>query len=211
MSATLADKGESILLRNYDPPFPALPVSAGARDLDLNTITIKEAARATSAAPTYLKEAEIEGLTFWDGGLLNNNPIVQVWDTRDDLVSRDAKVPHIKCIVSLGTSHTDYTIDRRVGSGIQRFLNTITKTVAFVTNTEAKHRDFDRNIRQHNRRRPAEVTYYFRFNATTGKESIELGDYLKIPVLIGYTNEYLRTATVDKMIDKCAALLANTN
>ena len=81
MCATLADKGESILLRNYDPPFPAVPVSAGARDLDVSIITIKEAARATSAAPTYLKQADIQGLNFWDGGLLNNNPIVQVWDT----------------------------------------------------------------------------------------------------------------------------------
>ena len=192
MCATLADKGESILLRNYDPPFPALPVSTGARDLDVNTVTIKEAARATSAAPTYLKEAKIQGLDFWDGGLLNNNPIVQVWDTRDDLVPRDAKIPRIKCIVSLGTSHTEYSIDRRVSSGIQRFLNTVTKTVAFVTNTEAKHRDFDRNIRQLNRRRQAQATSYFRFNATTGQENIDLGDYSNIPILIEYTNEYLR-------------------
>ncbi|ETI28064.1 hypothetical protein G647_00513 [Cladophialophora carrionii CBS 160.54] len=211
MCATLADKGESILLRNYDPPFPALPVSTGARDLDVNTITIKEAARATSAAPTYLKQATIQGLNFWDGGLLNNNPIVQLWDSRDDLVPRDAKSPRIKCIISLGTSHKEYNHKTQVESGIQRFLNTITKTVAFVTNTEAKHRDFDRNIRQYNRRRPAKEIFYFRFNASTGNEDIDLGDYLKMSKLIDYTNEYLRMAEVDKSIDECAALLASTN
>jgi predicted acylesterase/phospholipase RssA len=211
MCATLADKGESILLRNYDPPFPALPVSTGAGDLICNAITIKEAARATSAAPTYLKQATIQGLDFWDGGLLNNNPILQAWDNRDDLVDRDTASPRITCIVSLGTSHKEYNEKRRVGTGIQRFLNTITKTVAFVTNTEAKHRDFDRNIRQHNKRRPADKIGYFRFNASTGDDNIDLGDYLKMPKLVEYTNDYLKKADVDKSIDECAALLADTS
>lgn len=211
MCATLADRGESILLRNYDPPFPALPVSAGVKDLDFNAITIKEAARATSAAPTYLKQTDIQGLVFWDGGLLNNNPIVQVWDTRDDLVPADAKLPRVTCIVSLGTSHPEYSATRRATTGLQRFLNTLTKTVAFATNTEAKQRDFDRNIRQHNRRRPSKKIGYFRFNATTENENIDMADYLKMPRLVEYTNTYLMRPHIDKRIQECAELLANTS
>ncbi|KAK5214220.1 hypothetical protein LTR47_004556 [Exophiala xenobiotica] len=208
MCATLADKGESILLRNYAPPFPPLPVTAGAQDLDFNTITIKEAARATSAAPTYLKEVDIQGLKFWDGGLLNNNPIDQVWDNRGDLVSREAKNPRIKCIVSLGTTHPEHESSIRPGRGISRFFNTITKTVAFATNTEAKHRDFDRNMRQHNRRRPEKQTAYFRFNAPTDHEQIDLGDYLRMPKLVQYTEEYLKRPEVDNLINECAEILA---
>lgn len=208
MCATLADKGESILLRNYDPPFAPSPVSAGAQDLNFSTITIKEAARATSAAPTYLKEVNIQSLNFWDGGLLNNNPIDQVWDNRYDLVSGSDKSPWIGCIVSLGTTHPEHSSNRRPGTGISRFFNTVSKTVAFVTNTEAKHRDFDRNMRQRNRRKEDKSTGYFRFNAPTGKEEIELGDYLKMPRLIEYTEEYLKTPEVEEWINECAELLA---
>ncbi|OAP65249.1 hypothetical protein AYL99_01221 [Fonsecaea erecta] len=211
MCATLADRGESILLRNYDPPFAPLPVSTGASNLNFNAITIKEAARATSAAPTYLKEASIQGLNFWDGGLLNNNPIVQAWDNRYDLVLRDAPSPRITCIVSLGTTHPEYDNNKRPGSGIMRFFNTITKTVAFVTNTEAKHRDFERNMRQRNERDPTKKTFYYRFNASTGKDDIDLGDYLKMPKLIQYTETYLQRPEVDKWVSECAALLAKTN
>ncbi|KIW16255.1 hypothetical protein PV08_06306 [Exophiala spinifera] len=208
MCATLADKGESILLRNYAPPFPPLPVSAGAQDLNLNTITIKEAARATSAAPTYLKEVDIQGLKFWDGGLLNNNPITQVWDNRGDLVSGEAPNPSVKCIVSLGTTHPEHERKKRPGTGVSRFFNTVSKTVAFVTNTEAKHRDFDRNMRQHNRRRPNDSTAYFRFDAPTGTKQIDLGDYLRMPKLVEYTDVYLRRLEVDKVITECAEILA---
>ncbi|KIW95977.1 uncharacterized protein Z519_03043 [Cladophialophora bantiana CBS 173.52] len=211
MCATLADRGESVLLRNYEPPFAPLPVSTGARTLDFKAITIKEAARATSAAPTYLKEATIQNLKFWDGGLLNNNPIVQAWDNRFDLVSRDAPSPQIKCIVSLGTTHPEYDANKRPGSGIMRFFNTITKTVAFVTNTEAKHRDFDRNMRQRNERNPTRRTSYYRFNASTGKDEIDLDDYLKMPKLKEYTDVYLEKPEIAQWVNECAALLAKIN
>lgn len=207
--ATLADKGESILLRNYDPPFALLPVSTGAKDLDFDAITIKEAARATSAAPTYLKEVTVQNLKFWDGGLLNNNPINQVWDNRFDLIPSLDASPRITCIVSLGTTHKDYDlVGRRPGSGIARLFNTLSKTASFLTNTEAKHRDFDRNVRQHNMRVPRRQTGYYRFNAPTGKESIGLDDYWKMPKLVEYTNVYLEMPVVDAWINECASLLA---
>ncbi|KIX92639.1 uncharacterized protein Z520_11668 [Fonsecaea multimorphosa CBS 102226] len=211
MCATLADLGESILLRNYDPPFAPLPVSTGATDFNFNAVTIKEAARATSAAPTYLNQESIQGLDFWDGGLLNNNPIDQAWNNRYDLVMRDAPSPRIKCIVSLGTTHLEDDDKERLGSGIAKFFNTITKTVAFATNTEAKHLDFERNMRQRNERDPTRKTYYYRFNASTGKHNINLDDYLKMPELVDYTNAYLERPEVDKWVSECAALLAKTN
>lgn len=212
MCATLADRGESILLRNYAPAFAPLPISTGASDLDFSKITIKEAARATSAAPTYLKQENIQGLNFWDGGLLNNNPIDQVWDNRYDLVGGDDRSPGIKCIVSLGTTHPEYKKTTNYNF-IAKFFNTVSKTVAFATNTEAKHRDFERNMQQYNRRRlarskPDRQTFYYRFNAPTGTKSIGLADYLSMPALVAYTDNYLQTPTVDKWIEECAEHLA---
>lgn len=44
---------------------------------------IWEAARATSAAPFYFEPQHINGIEYWDGGLLNNNPIDQVyWESQ---------------------------------------------------------------------------------------------------------------------------------
>lgn len=212
MCATLADRGESILLRNYAPSFAPLPISTGAADLDFSKITIKEAARATSAAPTYLKQATIQGLNFWDGGLLNNNPIYQAWDNRYDLIGADDHSPHIKCIVSLGTTHPDFK-EAKKKNFIAKFFNTLSKTVAFATNTEAKHRDFERNMQQYNRRRaargkPSRQTMYYRFNASTGSQSVSLADYLSMPALVTYTETYLEKAEVVNWIDECAKRLA---
>lgn len=212
MCATLADRGESILLRNYEPAFAPLPISTGASDLDFRSITIKEAARATSAAPTYLKQAHIQGLNFWDGGLLNNNPIDQVWDNRYDLVGNDDRSPRIKCIVSLGTSHPEYK-KAFTGNFIAKFFNTVSKTVSFATNTEAKHRDFERNMQQYNRRRLARKksdppTFYYRFNASTDTKSLGLADYLSMPALVAYTENYLQTPTVEIWVEECAQHLA---
>lgn len=214
MCATLADRGESILLRNYSPAFAPVPISTGASDLDFSKITIKEAARATSAAPTYLKQATIQGLNFWDGGLLNNNPIDQAWDNRYDLVDEEERSPRIKCIVSLGTTHPEYKKASNKNF-IAKFFNTLSKTVAFATNTEAKHRDFERNMQQYNRRRqargkPERQTLYYRFNASTGAQSVSLADYLSMPALVSYTETYLTKPEVEKWIEECAEHLAKT-
>ncbi|KAJ6050172.1 uncharacterized protein N7446_005589 [Penicillium canescens] len=68
--ATLAEEGTSLLLRSY-----ATQPDDYSRLEVLNHTTINEAVGATSAAPTYMPEVEIQGLRCWDGGLLNNNPI----------------------------------------------------------------------------------------------------------------------------------------
>ena len=80
MCATVADKGETVLFRSYRLPGDSRPQSETAQNIDHDNITIKEACRATSAAPTYLPPLKVPGrdrtmITFWDGGLLNNNPV----------------------------------------------------------------------------------------------------------------------------------------
>jgi patatin-like phospholipase/acyl hydrolase len=114
MCATLQERGESILLRSYIPPEDAKPVSKDGKNFFsskfMEGITISEAARATSAAPTYFPEVKLpmEGdkrdVVFWDGGLLNNNPIDQVWRARLDLVDYNDKAPQVACVLSIGTS-----------------------------------------------------------------------------------------------------------
>lgn len=47
--------------------------------------------------------------TLKDGGLLNNNPIDQVWDARFDLVEPQQPAPDVSVVVSLGTTREDET------------------------------------------------------------------------------------------------------
>jgi predicted acylesterase/phospholipase RssA len=205
MCATLVDRGETVLLRSYNPPSDSGPAFALSRTANAE-ITISNASRATSAAPTYLPEKNIGGNTFWDGGMLNNNPIDQVWNARYDLAPTIKSTPVIKVVLSLGCSFT--TATPKTTHSIFHTLDTVQKVIAFVTNTEAKHRDFECNIRKwNNRQRKDEETKYFRFNAPTGDRVFRLDEYAKMGDLADLTRQWLRKANQREKIRRCADLL----
>jgi predicted acylesterase/phospholipase RssA len=216
MCATRTDLGEAAILRSYTggnaedastegsdtkesnevykKQHPTVKAAVGFED-----ITIWEAARATSAAPTYFPEMKFKGVAFWDGGLLNNNPINQLWDARFD-----AEMP-VRCILSLGASRPTKTV-----LGPFALVNKIKQIAGFLTDCEPKHKDFERMIRRMNTKRPDyKQIQYFRLNATTGSESIDLSDYRKVGDLEKYTNKYLDTPEVQETILRCAWMLAN--
>jgi predicted acylesterase/phospholipase RssA len=223
MCATLAEKGEAILFRSYDFPKKAAPVSGGAKDdyfEEIDNIDISTAGRATAAAPTYLpavvfpedddnddRETTKEGkekLVFWDGGLLNNNPIDQLWNSRYDLVGPQDPPPGVSIIVSLGCSWNS------VKPGYAATLmNTITQVSSFMTNTEAKNRDFKRYIQViQNRNDQNALTQYERLNTPTGQKSIDLADFNKMAELKALTALYLQDSKTKEQIARIAVLLA---
>ncbi|KAI9777798.1 MAG: hypothetical protein M1839_008593 [Geoglossum umbratile] len=71
-------------------------------------ISIKDAARATSAAPMYFRSKAIKGLgTFQDGGLEHNNPInLAMWEKR--VIWPAAGEPDLVLSLGTGTSSTTY-------------------------------------------------------------------------------------------------------
>ena len=169
----------------------------------LANMSISVAARATSAAPTYLPEVVYQGLRFWDGGLLNNNPINQLWRARYDLVGHKEAAPPISCVLSLGTSWSTVK-----SSSPFRFFNTVTTAAAFLTNTESKHVDFKRLInRITGRPGSGQNIKYFRFNTPTDKETFNLDDYQKMPRLKALTQDWVKRPDVDKQIRECAESL----
>lgn len=213
MCTTLTDRGESILLRSYETPADAIPVTDDAREAFQNGLlqmTISVAARATSAAPTYLPEVKYGTppspvLRFWDGGLLNNNPINQLWRARYDLVEHESPAPPVSCVLSLGTSWSTAT-----SWSPFRLINTVTTAASFITNTESKHMDFKRFINcVRGRPGSAENIKYFRFNAPTNKKTFNLDDYKKMPLLKKITTDWLEQE-VDGKIGECAKSLAKT-
>jgi hypothetical protein len=169
-------------MRSYLPPKDALPYSKTDDDLDDNTIrniTIRDAVRATSAAPMYfpelpLKTSNKNSVVFWDGGVLNNNPIDQLWRARLDLVDTKDPAPKVACVLSLGTSFcpdpapesgfikglkaylkpdpsdgwvtkaTKETASAVITPILEMWTKPAGRAMEFLTNTDAKHVDFGR-------------------------------------------------------------------
>ncbi|TKA64347.1 hypothetical protein B0A55_09546 [Friedmanniomyces simplex] len=215
MCATVKEKGESILLRSYPRPQDAGPVTRAAREETLvNGIDIVSAARATSAAPTYLPEEKWETanpnrpLVFWDGGVLNNNPIEQLWNARYDLVERSKKPPMINLVLSIGCGWSENSKP----STFIRMLNIIRRFAeTYLTNTEAKHRDFTRLAnRMQGRGDQNNHVQYFRLNCPTGQLRFDMADYKSMPKLKDLTAEYLTTDTeAAGWVNEIAELLAS--
>ena len=86
---TTAANGSALRLRSYSSKYSPSYIC-----------TIWEAARATSAAPTFFEPIKIKGVTtLRDGGLCNNNPILELIDE----VHVEFDDCDILCIVSIGT------------------------------------------------------------------------------------------------------------
>lgn len=177
----------AVLMQTYDN-FP----SSEAFDC-----TIWQAARATSAAPTFFKPIEIEYVQYVDGGVGHNNPAElaiheahKIWPGRP-----------IGCLVSIGTGLEDAI---QLGDGTEggkgwkrAFLATISPSTEFeievaewcvdlLTSSEKTNRDLkfraDRlGIRDH----------YFRFNVPQGMSKIGLEDWKRSNDMISLAKTYM--------------------
>jgi predicted acylesterase/phospholipase RssA len=205
MCATRVDKGEAVLFRSYTPPSDA--GSSDFRDVD-----VVSAACATSAAPTFFPSVKINGVDFWDGGPLNNNPINQVWNARYDLspplppVNEVAEEPIVSCVVSIGTGY-----HRQSGGLPEGFLDKLSTTISYTMNTKAKDEDFRGSLERLNLRKSEDQrTIYFRFDAPI-RELINIDDWQKMPILEEDTNTWLRTGEGQELIKEYARLLSHVN
>lgn len=164
---------------------------------------IWEAARATTAAPTFFKRIAIgeEGQAkeeFIDGGLGCNNPATQVLEEARDIFGDDRPV---RCLVSIGTGHPG-TIGLTKPDAFQRILPTdlikVLKRIA--TNCEdtanglsARYKDIK--------------GFYFRFNVAHGAEGISLEEWEKIGELTEHTKAYMSDVSISGAIDDVVAIL----
>ena len=180
-------------------------------------ITISLAARATSAAPTFFPEVsfpeqkpgepkieEKKTLKFWDGGLLNNNPIDQLWYARYEIVHPEEPPPAISCVISLGTgwvraaSPSDSTF---------QLLGVASGVMDFATNTNAKGKDFTRHMEQLKRRSEFKNSRYFRFQPKLGTEVIGLADYTRMEDLKVLTHKYIKEDNTPEWMEKAVCAL----
>ncbi|KAF9994273.1 hypothetical protein BGZ79_000981 [Entomortierella chlamydospora] len=167
-------------------------------------ISINLAVKATSAAPTYFPEVvwkphgSDNSLVFWDGGLLNNNPIDQLWYARHDVVEHDEPEPPISCVISLGTG---YSRPGDPSSSWFRLTGVLSSVMALATNTNAKAKDFSRHMSDLKKRPAYKNTIYYRLNPHLKGNQIDLADYTKMDLLIELTNRYLQEKESAKYLE----------
>ena len=155
-----------------------------------------EAARATSAAPTFFKRLEIGNKQpFIDGGLGRNNP--------SKLVLAEAKVVfptrQIGCLVSIGTGQAEIISINKPGFLQQIFQTDVMKALkAISTDCEATHEDMLLLFAN-------SPNTYFRLNVEQGMQGIELFEWEKLANVEAHTVQYLRRNEMNEKL----SLIAN--
>jgi len=152
---------------------------------------IWEAARATSAAPTFFKRIEIgRAQPFIDGGVGRNNPSWVVLDEANTLFGARS----IGCLVSIGTGQIE-TVGIRKPGFFQQIIPTdvIDALKAITTDCEDTHERMLRLFAQ------LPMTY-FRLNVEQGMQGIKLSEWERLGKLEAHTSQYLRRKEVDEKL-----------
>ncbi|KAF9349842.1 hypothetical protein BGX34_001570 [Mortierella sp. NVP85] len=193
---TAQNRGETALLRSYRNNIEVKKsVVNDVLKVGHDQIDISLAVRATSAAPTYFPEVSWQPkgaekpLIFWDGGLLNNNPIDQLWYARCDVVEPTDPEPPISCVISFGTG---YIAPKDTNHSWSKLFAIANSVIDFATNTNAKGKDFSRHMCSMNLRPGYANTKYVRFDPDLDGNDIGLADYKKIDLLIELANKQLK-------------------
>jgi predicted acylesterase/phospholipase RssA len=152
---------------------------------------IWEAARATSAAPTFFKRIEIgwNKQPYIDGGLGCNNP--------SQLVLNEAKAQfgaarHIGCLVSIGTGQAKVTDIKKPGF-FQQIIPTdvIDALKKISTDCDTTHQEMLRRFAR------LQDTY-FRLNVDQGMQGIGLSKWEKLSIVEAHTVQYMAREEVDE-------------
>ncbi|KAL9017793.1 MAG: hypothetical protein Q9185_004882 [Variospora sp. 1 TL-2023] len=177
---------------------PRLFRSYTVRENASTNCKIWEAARATTAAPTFFKRITIEDdggaqEDFLDGGLRFNNPARLVLEEAMTCFEGASK---LGCLVSIGTGHAG-TIGLSQPDAFQKILPTEMVGVLkrITTNCEETAHELAGRFRQSPDR-------YFRYSVSHGVGSISLEEWEKMNEVQVHTKAYMQEVDVSSSIDK---------
>jgi predicted acylesterase/phospholipase RssA len=172
----------------------------------LKTVTIWEAARATSAAPSFFSPITLgsHGSVFVDGATGANNPVYELWLLAKDAFHSDgiqsnsvvSLEDNVGCIVSIGTG-----VPSAKAFGV--YPTTIAKALlSMTTETEKTARRFARD-----RSLLSDGGRYYRFNVPNGLDKIAMEDSKSKNSIIAVTDRYLEDQETFKKVEKCSEML----
>jgi predicted acylesterase/phospholipase RssA len=188
--ATSKETSQTVCLTSYRTP-------RGNSDL-LNSVTIWEACRATSAATSFFDPIAVGrfGEEFMDGATGANNPVSEVWDQAQLAWGPEPLEGKVKCLISIGTGVPSLKPFK------DDMLHIGETLVAIATETEATAERFrrERALLDSNGR-------YYRFNVVRGLEDIGLEEAKKVKEMAAATRRYISSQEVHKQMQACAANL----
>jgi predicted acylesterase/phospholipase RssA len=189
--ATSKETSETVCLASYRTP-------RGNNDL-LNSVSIWEACRATSAATSFFDPIAVGrfGEEFVDGATGANNPVRELWDQAQLTWGPEPLEDRIKCLVSIGTGVPSLKPFKDDVLQIHKTL------AAIATETEQTAERF--------RREKASLDNtgrYYRFNVHHGLENIGLEEAKKVKEMVAATRKYITSQEVYKQMQSCATNIA---
>ena len=146
-------------------------------------LPIWQVALATSAAPTYFKEAVIEGRKYIDGAFGVNNPTMEMFEEVRQLNNYNDKC--IRAIISIGTgrsksrriTHPETKRDKikqTLQAGLGKFLGYENFARKWASESEKPHQDMVKHLKPF---KPEKPFSYHRFNVQEGLDAMKLDDW----------------------------------
>ena len=165
--------------------------------------TIWEAARATSAAPTFFKRIEIGRgkQPFIDDGLGHNNPSLLVLDEAKRLFT----TRQIGCLVSIGTGQGEIISIQKPGLFQQVIpTNVIGALRSMATDCEKTHEEVLGRFE-------SLPNTYFRLNVEHGMQDIRLSEWEKLTDVEAHTAQYMKKREVEEKLALLAAAIRDSD
>jgi predicted acylesterase/phospholipase RssA len=171
---------------------------------DYESMTIWQAARATSAAPTFFKRLNIgpnhAQEEFLDGGLGSNNPTKLLME---EVVKTFDQQHPVACIISIGTGKTNIT-EFKTPRFFRKALPT--ELIKSLKNMTTDCETVEGEISQ---RFSANPGIYFRFNVEHGLENVSLEEWKELGNIKAKTIAYLGDYRIAGSVNEAVVALCN--
>lgn len=168
---------------------------------------IWEAARATTAAPTFFKPITItngsEKKDFLDAALSFNNPTGEILKEAAEILEPTRE---LGCVLTLGTGTRAKSLERPASCSLLGIRWVFTKLIpalkSHTTDSERVHSDYEERFTDFK-------DSYFRFNLPDGADAVKLHQYKKMDDLKEMTRKYLQTnPEARRNMDRLVSVLA---
>lgn len=168
--------------------------------MEIDGLTIWQAARAASAAPTFFQRLKIGTDEFIDGGMGFNNPSKALMRETQRIFGREP-TRTVACIISVGTGMPkSVNLSELRGVGLT-WIKDLAKALSdMATNCEETNEE----LMAFSKKLP---NFYFRFNVEQGLQDVRMDRYEDLNVVKANTQRYLMKATQQEKLHQAAKTL----
>lgn len=173
-----------------------------ADSTNIDGLTMWQAARATSAAPTFFKRLVIGKNEYIDGGLGSNNPCKALLRELERIYQRDTSQT-VSCIINIGTGIPKVnSLKKLKGLGFSWWLDVVRTLEEISTDCEVAADEMASLFQ-------STTDFHFRFNVEQGLQGIEMDKHEELNAITAHTEVYLDQKKVQASLLLAAKALAS--